>query len=610
MQFQSVGVLLWFLPVAGFIILLYLLKVRRREVRVPARFLFPAITTDVRANALIQKLRPNVLMFLQLLMALLLLLALARPMMLAKGLPGQSVVVIDTSASMGARESNTTRFEQARSELRALIRDLNPSEQMAIVEAGAQVRVVAPLTNDKQKLLSAVDNLRVSHTANNLDEALRLASALVGKSEQGRIVLMSDGAFPPIADFSAGSAKLSFRSFGNAQENLAVVAMDVQETARGWEWFVNLRNFGTRDAKAVLEFYSGGNLVDAREVTIPAGQSLGQTLTLQKLVEPLEVRLDANDALDVDNRAYRVGATQRPKRILLVGEGNFFLERALTLEPNVELFKANSVPEAERAEQPGGSEFDLVIFDGTTPVNVKARSVLVIGAQGGPIAKREGKVNLPRIASWEREHPLLRFVELGSVLIDNSARITPAPCAKVLAESQQTPLIVAGDHRGRRWVGIAWNLMESDFPLQPGFPIFVANLLEWLTDEPSAKQGFTVNTGIPFSITLEPTERRVELSAPDGSVQTYEPNEGALVIPGLSQVGLYQLKTSKGTIPISANLFNSDESNLAPRTQIELGGKVVQAEGSLNAMRDLWRPFIWVMLAVLLVEWWVYVRRS
>jgi Ca-activated chloride channel family protein len=50
MQFQSLGALLWFLPVAGFIILLYLLKVRRREVRVPAKFLFPAITTDVRAN--------------------------------------------------------------------------------------------------------------------------------------------------------------------------------------------------------------------------------------------------------------------------------------------------------------------------------------------------------------------------------------------------------------------------------------------------------------------------------------------------------------------------------------------------------------------------------
>ncbi len=610
MQFQSLGVLLWFLPVTGLIVLLYLLKVRRREVRVPARFLFPPITTDVRANALIQKLRPNLLMFLQLLLALLVLLALARPMMLAKGLPGQSVVVIDTSASMGAREGNTTRFEQMRAELRTLIRDLNPSEQMAIVEAGAQVRVVAPITNDKQKLLSAVDSLTVSHTANNLDEALRLASALVGKSEQGRIVLMSDGAFPPIRDFSAGVAKLNFRSFGSNTENLAIVAMDVQQTKRGWEWFVSLRNFGTSEAKTVLEFYAGGNLVDAREVSVPAGQSLGQSLTLARLAEPLEVRIDANDALETDNRAYRVGATERPKRILIVGKGNFFLERALALEPNVEVFKANSVPESEKGEQPGGSEFDLVIFDGVPAVSVRARSVVVIDAQGGPIAKREGKVNLPRVVAWEREHPALNYVELANVLIDSAGRITPASWAKVIAEGQQTPLIVAGEHRGRRYVGIGWNLMESDFPLQPAFPIFIANLLEWLTDEPSVKQGFTVNTGAPFRLSLEPNERKVELVAPNGTTLPYEPSEGSLVIAGLNQVGLYQLKTSKGTIPIGANLFNSDESNLAPRTQIELGGKLVKAEGSLNAMRDLWRPFIWVMLAVLLVEWWVYVRRS
>ena len=100
MQFQSLGVLLWFLPVAAFIIFLYLLKVRRREIRVPARFLWPTITTDVRANALFQKLRPNLLLFLQLLIAFLLLAALARPMIQARGLPGQSVIVVDASASM------------------------------------------------------------------------------------------------------------------------------------------------------------------------------------------------------------------------------------------------------------------------------------------------------------------------------------------------------------------------------------------------------------------------------------------------------------------------------------------------------------------------------
>ncbi len=199
MQFQSLGVLLWFLPVAGFIILLYLLKVRRREVRVPAKFLFPAMTTDVRANALFQKLRPNLLLFLQLLAALLLLTALARPMIQAKGLPGQSVIVVDNSASMSSIDASPTRLDAAKNRMRRFVQELNPGEQLAIIEAGAQVRVLSPLTSDKQKLLNAIDQIQPTDTAGNLDEALRLAAALVGKSSESRIVLLSDGAFPPSA---------------------------------------------------------------------------------------------------------------------------------------------------------------------------------------------------------------------------------------------------------------------------------------------------------------------------------------------------------------------------------------------------------------------------
>jgi Ca-activated chloride channel family protein len=470
MQFQSLGVLLWFLPVAGFIILLYLLKVRRREVRVPAKFLFPAITTDVRANALFQKLRPNLLLFLQLLAALLLLTALARPMIQAKGLPGQSVIVVDTSASMQATDVSPSRLEAAKNRLRRFVQELNPGEQLAIVEAGAQVRVLASLTSDKQKLLNAISQIQPTDTAGNLDEALRLAAALVGKSNESRIVLLSDGAFPPISDFSAGSAKLVFESLGASSDNLAITAMDVQERTGGLEWFVGIRNFGSQPKKAILEFYAGGKLVDARPITVEAGQTIGQTLTARQLPEPLEARLKVDDALPSDNRAFRVGVAQKPIRVLLVGEGNFFLERALALEPNVKVDKAPSVPDSERGERVGGGNYELVIFDRTAPVPVKARAVMVIKAQGGPIAALGQPVRTPRIVLWEREHPLMRYLELGSLLIDNAPRLTPASWAKTLAESQQTPLIVAGEHQGRRWVGVGWDLAGVGLPAATRVP--------------------------------------------------------------------------------------------------------------------------------------------
>lgn len=610
MQFQSLGVLLWFLPVAGFIILLYLLKVRRREVRVPAKFLFPAITTDVRANALFQRLRPNLLLFLQLLAALLLLTALARPMIQAKGLPGQSVLVVDTSASMRARDVSPSRLDAAKSRIRRFVQKLNPGEQLAIVEAGAQVRVLASLTSDKQKLLDAVNQIQPTDTAGSLDEALRLATALVGKSDESRIVLLSDGAFPPVSDFSAGNAKLVFESLGTGGDNLAISAMDVQERSGGLEWFVGVRNYGSQPQKAILEFYAGGKLVDARPIAVGAGQTIGQTLTAQQLPEPLEARLLVDDALDADNRAFRVGIAQKPIRVLLVGEGNFFLERALTLEPNVKVDKAPSVPETERGERVGGGNYELVIFDRVAPVSVKARAVMVIKAQGGPIAALGQSVRHPRVALWEREHPLMRYLELGNLLIDNAPRITPAPWAKTLAESQQTPLIVAGEHQGRRWVGIGWDLLESDFPLQPAFPIFLANLLRWAVGEQGGTTDLTVRTGIPFSLVVDPSETELTVRDPEGNTRTYPVNDGSVIIPGLERAGLYTVKGQKTEIRLAANLMHADESNIQPRTRIELGGKTVAAQNTLTTLRDLWKPVALALLALLMVEWWVFVKRS
>lgn len=610
MQFQSLGVLLWFLPAAGFIILLYLLKVRRREVRVPAKFLFPAITTDVRANALFHRLRPNLLLFLQLLAALLLLTALARPMIQAKGLPGQSVLVMDTSASMRARDVSPSRLDAAKNRIRRFVQELNPGEQLAIIEAGAQVRVLASLTSDKQKLLDAVNQIQPTDTAGSLDEALRLAAALVGKSDESRIVLLSDGAFPPVSDFSAGNAKLVFEALGSSGGNLAISAMDVQERSGGLEWFVGVRNYGSQPQKAILEFYAGGKLVDARPITVEAGQTIGQTLTAQQLPEPLEARLLVDDALDADNRAFRVGIAQKPVRVLLVGEGNFFLERALALEPNVKVDKAPSVPESERGERVGGGNYELVIFDRVAPVSFKARAVVVVKAQGGPIAALGQPVRQPRVALWEREHPLMRYLELSNLLIDSAPRLTPAPWAKPLAESQQTPLIVAGEHQGRRWVGIGWDVLESDFPLQPAFPIFLANLLRWAVGEQGGTSDLTVRTGVPFSLVVDPAETELTVRDPEGNSRTYPVNDGAVVIPELERVGLYTVKGQKTEIRIAANLMHADESNIQPRTRIELGGKTVASQNTLTTLRDLWKPVALALLALLMVEWWVFVKRS
>src|SRR5437016_10993163 len=112
----------WTAALAGAIVIpsllvLYFLKLRRREMAVSSTLLWKKAVQDLQVNAPFQRLRRNLLLFLQLLLLLALLLALSRPV--SNYTPGAgklSVILIDRSASMSAADQpgGTTRLDEAK----------------------------------------------------------------------------------------------------------------------------------------------------------------------------------------------------------------------------------------------------------------------------------------------------------------------------------------------------------------------------------------------------------------------------------------------------------------------------------------------------------------
>jgi Ca-activated chloride channel family protein len=121
------------------IILMYMLRLRRREVVVSSNFLWQQIVHDQEANTPWQRLRRNLLLFLQLLILVLLVLALARPAQIVPSISaGRSVILLDASASMNAvdEEDGRTRWEQAKIEARQLVSEMGAGDEISIIRVG------------------------------------------------------------------------------------------------------------------------------------------------------------------------------------------------------------------------------------------------------------------------------------------------------------------------------------------------------------------------------------------------------------------------------------------------------------------------------------------
>src|SRR5690348_9857989 len=124
------------------VIVFYLLKRKRVVKLVSSTLLWQKFLTDAQASAPFQKLRKNWLLYLQILLLALAVLALTRPFFKTAAKPAElRVIVLDGSASMQATDVSPTRFEQARAEALKWVDSLKPTDQMVVVLAGATAEV-------------------------------------------------------------------------------------------------------------------------------------------------------------------------------------------------------------------------------------------------------------------------------------------------------------------------------------------------------------------------------------------------------------------------------------------------------------------------------------
>src|SRR5688500_11187012 len=127
------------------LLILYFLKLRRREMAVSSTFLWKKSIQDLQVNAPFQKLRRNLLLLLQLILLALLLLALSKPVANYAPGPGKTtVILIDHSASMNARdqEGGVSRLDEAKRRAKELVSAMDRNAVAMVIAFDDTARMV------------------------------------------------------------------------------------------------------------------------------------------------------------------------------------------------------------------------------------------------------------------------------------------------------------------------------------------------------------------------------------------------------------------------------------------------------------------------------------
>jgi Ca-activated chloride channel family protein len=403
------------------VVIFYLLKVRRHDEEVSSTFLWNDLIRDLAAHEPLQRLKWNVLLLLQLVALALITFAVARPFSEQLGQkPVQAVLLVDGSASMQARDVQPSRFARAVSAARTTLAGLPENSLATVILVAAHPQVLVAATADRQQVDRALASAQPSGAAADMREALLLARSLGGDPNARRIYLFTDGAFtlPPDLPDDLGSVQVV--PVGEATGNLAVTAISTRPDPvdnRRQQLFTRVANFSDTTARTVVSIAVDGQTLEDRPVDLPPNgespQVFEQLPAGARYASVTVSDLSGANGLTLDDTAYAVLVQRKPAQVLLVSNGNQFLEKVLTLLPNVDLYRIA----AQRYLAVEADRFDIIVFDNYLPPLLPRGNLLVVNPPDRGPYRTTGSISRPRVASWDREDPILGFVDIRDLNI-------------------------------------------------------------------------------------------------------------------------------------------------------------------------------------------------
>lgn len=684
------GIVLLLMPLA--VVLLYFLKLKRKALQVPSTFLWRKSIEDLHVNSLLQWLRQNVLLLLQLLTLLFFFLAVLAFRFYGAGGDGKRyILLIDNSASMSATDIGMSRLEWAKQEALKEIDAAGDNDSGMVIEFSSNANPKQSFTSNKDVLRQAVRSIQQTQRTTQIDNALKLASSLANPPrttedmavrppdpEPGKertyaavegiptipteVHLFSDGRFADVTDFQAGTLKLRFHSAGmpgaDKVDNVALVGLRAtrdDDNPGKLRVFVRVLNYRDQplEAKVQVTVQPTGKedksiyeRVLKLEARVVQQEKDGDRVTVRDLPGEGSASIDIEDPIDaivhaklvdvkdqfpLDDEAWLALGVIRKARVLIVGKANEVLDRFFDNNQAVKdvAIVTKMTPEVLAGEaylKPArNGDYDLIVFDRCAPRKLEEMprsNTFFIGAvPPGTLAAAPKKSENPPVLDWRAQHPLLRYlVSLQDIGIAEAILVTkqdlPDRTPILIESNRETALLFAVSRQSFTDLVMTFPLLNdegkwnTDWPLKPGFPLFLTNVLRGLGYIKDAVEEEPTRPGDLKVIRPDVAVESIEVVGPRVKKTLEREQRADFSFADTDRIGVYRVAWN-GQVQRSfaVNLLDPEESNLEPRTEIQLGAERIIAGEARGQPRDLWPIVLLGAILLLLLEWYIYNRR-
>jgi len=473
--------------ISAAIVALYLLdRSKRRHVVATLRFWTASnVPSEWKRSRKIQQ--PWSLL-LQLLSMLLLLLAIAAPRLTGDANAIRDhVLVLDTSAWMGARARQGILLDQAKQLALDYLKTVPASDPVMLVRADALATPVTPFETRREPLVSAIRQSQPSASALNLEQALEFAQRaqrLQGRT--GEIVFAGAGRISRAeAETLAPPANLRVLQVPSAGENVGVRKLGLRRSPTKpdtWEAFVGLKNDGVRPREVDLTLHFGGATVANKTLTLDAGAEPEMTFSFTNPRAPfLEAVLRSTngrgDAFPQDDRAVIDVPEEHTLKIGVISAQGTLLASLLSATPQVEA--VYKTPDRYDPQE----KFDLVIFDRFKPSQIPANThiVWIEPPAGSPFSIRSNETQV-KLQRWDAGTPLSAGLYTRDVELANAEVFNLAKGDEPVAEVAAGPVVVARPG-AFKMVALGFHPVRSAMRYELTTPLLVANILRWMAPE-------------------------------------------------------------------------------------------------------------------------------